>query len=138
MHIVCTVKHENRGHGRRAWLVAALVQCAVALPALDLSERDKQYHFIAGFVIGAGASAISYDNAPRWSPWAHFAMGVAASSGVGLLKEALDSGDSRHHTAEGDDALATSLGGVIGAGICLPFQVSAGRDTVVFSTAWRF
>jgi len=105
--------------------------------ALDLSERDKQLHLAGGFAIGLAASAIAVDERPHWSPWTHFAIGVLASSAAGIAKEVIDANGGG--TKDSDDALATSLGGALGAGIVGGYTLSVGyRGDLVFGYSRRF
>lgn len=67
--------------------------------------EDKVGHFMGGFLIGGSVSAMSGE----------FSYGCAASIGAGILKEVLDGPAGGHQ--EVADAVATGLGGCLGAGL---------------------
>ncbi len=107
----------------------ALLFVAAPAPALeawglpDLGERDKQEHAAAGAVAGAAGAGIAGLIMPR-STWLTRALiGTACAAVIGAAKEAADA-QSRHHTSDPKDALATTTGGAVGA--------------LTISLVWRF
>lgn len=72
-------------------------------------KRDKVYHLIAGFII---AFAISF-----WRP----DIGLFAAIAAGILKEVYDKCGKKTE-ADPLDAIATTVGGVIGAVASLLIQ----------------
>lgn len=79
----------------------------------DLSQRDKQEHFAAGAVIGAGVTALC-----PGKPWQRVAAAVAASVIAGVAKEAYDRRHPHTHDCDPKDALATVAGGAAGS-LCI-------------------
>lgn len=81
-----------------------------AVPIADTAEadewvgRDKEFHLIAGMVIGSSVTA--YTKSPT--------KGVVAGVTVGVLKEIADK-ESETHTASIKDATVTALGAIAGS-----------------------
>ncbi len=114
-----------------AWppMLPALLFISAPAPALeawglpDLREQDKQEHAAAGVVIGAAGAGLAGMIMPRSTWWTRALIGTAAAAVIGAAKEAADA-QSRHHTSDPKDALATVAGGAVGA--------------LTISLAWRF
>ncbi len=114
-----------------AWPIALPALLFVATPARalepwglpDLREQDKQEHAAAGVAVGAAGAGIAGMIMPRSTWWTRALIGTAAAAVVGAAKEAADS-QSRRHTSDPKDALATVAGGAVGA--------------LTISLVWRF
>ena len=75
--------------------------------------KDKKYHLIAGFLIGAVVVALSFLIALPTVQRLLLGVGVAIVIGVG--KEVYDGKHPDKHTKDGMDALATAVGGLVGS-----------------------
>lgn len=77
-------------------------------------QQDKVLHAIAGNLVAASAAVVAYygfDVSKNEAFWIGLASGVL----VGLLKEVYDSQHRDRHTVDGQDAIATGVGGLAGA-----------------------
>ena len=74
---------------------------------------DKKLHLVAGFLIAAAVVALSFLAAMPTVQRLLLGVGVATVVGVG--KEVYDGKHPATHTRDGRDALATIIGGVVGA-----------------------
>ncbi len=106
---------------RLVWFLVGVIAC-VALAAscrgseLDsYTRKDKREHFVAGLAIGAFGYLMADEIAPGWPEWEKVAAGTALAALAGLAKEASDRSDPKHHSCEVRDAIATTLGGSVGA-----------------------
>lgn len=78
------------------------------------AQPDKALHFVGGVIIGAivaasGAAALGLPTL------ACSALGSLVGALAAWAKERRDKADPQHHTWDGWDAYATSLGAIIGA-----------------------
>jgi hypothetical protein len=80
--------------------------------------KDKILHVVAGFAIAVVAGFFA-------GAFGGFALAV----GIGLLKEAWDSKRS-NHTPDGDDAMATALGGFAGALAAFALRLYTGMTAI--------
>lgn len=76
-------------------------------------QEDKQKHFVASAAIGAAASGIArcYGS----NGWESFAIGIASSLLVGIIKERIDG--SGYGTEDIHDVYADTLGAITGSTI---------------------
>lgn len=74
-------------------------------------KQDAVDHFAAGYFIGAAVTGITWHYTGK--KWHSFAIGVIASSAVGLIKEQID--EQTNRVASFRDARNTILGGLSGS-----------------------
>ena len=84
-------------------LILCAPLCAGGIPS------DKGYHAAAGAV----AYVAGYEIARACDSKHPRLWGLASSLAVGLAKEAMDSRDTKHHSVEAMDAVATFGGGFV-------------------------
>ncbi len=82
----------------------AVVPIADTAEADEWVGRDKEFHLIAGMLIGSSVTA--YTKSPT--------RGVVAGVAIGVLKELADH-ESETHTASIKDAMVTALGAIVGS-----------------------
>lgn len=87
-----------------AAVIIAAVPVAETADADDWVGKDKDYHLIAGFMVGASVTA--YTNSPN--------KGVAAGLTIGVLKEVSDM-KSGSDAVSIKDAVVTGLGALAGS-----------------------
>ena len=69
---------------------------------INFKQKDKQQHFLGGFVLSFSFSFVS--------PF----LGLMVAMFAGWAKEMLDRRDPENHTSDEKDMLATWFGGVVG------------------------
>jgi len=85
-------------------ILVAVVPIADIAEADEWEGRDKEFHLVAGMVIGSSVTA--YTKSPT--------KGVVAGVAIGVLKEISDH-ESETHTASIKDATVTALGAIAGS-----------------------
>lgn len=89
-------------------VLVGLLLFSIGLSAQNMAEKDKQKHFVAGTISGAGGYAIGYKITKK-KGWA-MVSSVVASSLAGLAKESFDKSQGRDWS--GADLKATMFGGI--------------------------
>ncbi len=100
-----------------------LLLCLLAgdVPALDstnpdpaLYRDDRQGHALAGAVVGSVGRVAVDRLRPSWSWWQKDLAAIATAAAVGIAREAIDA-NRPGHSSEIGDAMATAVGGSVGA-----------------------
>jgi hypothetical protein len=96
-------------------IAASTLVSGVLAKQMYPGEKDKITHAVAGSLIAASASLISYYGLKLTKNQAAI-VGFVAAVAAGLLKEYVyDARDPLHHTVDGRDAFATGMGGAFGS-----------------------
>lgn len=90
----------------RVELMALALAMALPLVAGPAIPKDKQAHIAAGVVIGLASATLANHLGMKHPATVGFIVGTT----VGIAKELYDRKHPKNHTAEFNDALATSAG----------------------------
>ncbi|MEQ1665596.1 MAG: hypothetical protein ABL927_09500, partial [Bdellovibrionales bacterium] len=111
-----SASHQTTGANLLIGIGAGVLVSGVVMTTGTSDDRDKLLHATVGSIIGGLVTYIARENMDM-SETKSFWVGSLAAVLAGALKELYDSKHPDNHTADIRDFIATSIGGLIGAGM---------------------